>query len=296
MYRSVRFYSFHGAWPESEQQLAENLTNAAFTPCGPLTERSSGWETPAGDPAGLLARRVGGADMLRLRTQLRVLPAAAIDEALVARLDEYRERMRQEPSRRAKRQLKEQTRDELMPKALLKSERIGGFCIYGTPLIGIDAATESRAERFVNHLRGPLAGVAIKPLAFKRSVSLLLTQILNGSPPPGFAIGRECRLHDPADQKASVRFVDMDLGSAAVGRCLKDGMEITHLGLEFSNVMSCVLDANGTIGKLRFGGIDAPDRAADEDPLARFDSEAVLMTGTLRQFVEALERVLGAGD
>jgi recombination associated protein RdgC len=234
--------------------------------------------------------------MLRLRTQLRVLPAAAIDEALVARLDEYRERMRQEPGRRAKRQLKEQTRDELMPKALLKSERLGGFCIYGMGLIGIDAATESRAERFVNHLRGPLAGIVIKPLAFKRSVNLLQMQILHGNPPPGFALGRECRLHDPADQKASVRFVDMDLGSAAVGRCIKDGMEITHLGIEFSNLMSCVLDANGAIGKLRFGGIDAPDQAADEDPLARFDGEAALMTGTLRQFAEALQRVLGVGD
>src|SRR5690606_40407669 len=62
-------------------------------------------------------------DLLRLRTQTRLLPAAALNEALEVRIAEYRERMQQEPPRRVKRQLKDQTRDELLPKALLKSQR-----------------------------------------------------------------------------------------------------------------------------------------------------------------------------
>src|SRR5688572_5091190 len=102
MFRSVRFYRLNSPWPETEQQLSEQLSSAAFRPCGSYSERSSGWEPPTGDQNSLLSRRVEGADLVRLRSQTRLLPAAAIDEALEERLDEYRERMQQEPGRREK--------------------------------------------------------------------------------------------------------------------------------------------------------------------------------------------------
>ena len=123
MFRSVRFYSVSSPWPDSEQTLSERLAAAVFKPCGSYTERSSGFEPPAGSDLGPLARRVAGADLIRLRNQVRVLPMAAVNEALEVRLAEYRERMQEEPGRRTKRKLKEQTRDELLPKALLKSDR-----------------------------------------------------------------------------------------------------------------------------------------------------------------------------
>ena len=90
MFRNLTLFRLHGAWPESEQELSNKLLNVAFTPCGSLTERSSGWEAPGGETQSLLARRVGGADLLRLRSQTRLLPTAAINEAL-------EERVRAEP-------------------------------------------------------------------------------------------------------------------------------------------------------------------------------------------------------
>src|SRR5690606_27453814 len=116
MFRSVRFYTVLSPWPDSEQALSERLATAAFRPCGPYSERSSGFEPPA-DGVSVLARRVAGADLLKLRSQVRVLPAAAVNEALEARIEEYRGRMGEEPGRRMKRKLKQQTRDELLPKA-----------------------------------------------------------------------------------------------------------------------------------------------------------------------------------
>ena len=81
MFRSVRFYSVSSPWPDSEQALSEKLTAAAFKPCGSYTERSSGFEPPTGVDDAPLARRVAGADLLRLRNQTRVLPTAAVNEA-----------------------------------------------------------------------------------------------------------------------------------------------------------------------------------------------------------------------
>ena len=56
--------------------------------------------------------------------------------------------------------------------------------------------------------------------------------------------------------------------------------------------MSCVLDENGVISKLRFIGMD-DDIDNHNDPLARLDAEFVLVTGTLRKLVGDLEKALG---
>ena len=153
MFRSVRFYSVSSPWPGTEQALSEKLAAAAFKPCGTYTERSSGFEPPTGADDAPLARRVAGADLLRLRNQVRVLPTAAVNEALDVRLAEYRKRMQEEPGRRTKRKLKEQTRDELLPKALLKSDRTTALFLLSENVLAIGTASEKRAERFLELLR-----------------------------------------------------------------------------------------------------------------------------------------------
>ena len=112
MFRNVRLYSFDNPLPESEEDFSKALQSAAFKPCGPLTERSSGWEPPAPEAGNALARRVNGADLVRLRSQSRVLPAAAVNEELEVRVDDYRNRIGEEPSGREKRRPKAEARDE----------------------------------------------------------------------------------------------------------------------------------------------------------------------------------------
>jgi recombination associated protein RdgC len=297
MFRNVRLYRLRSEWPDSEAALSGALASAALKTCGPNTEPSAGWEPPAGEAGAPLCRRGGGADLLRLSRQSRLLPAAAVNEALEQRVEEYRNRMQQEPGRREKRRLKEQTRDELLPKALLKSDRTSGFCLVAEGIIGIDTASETRAERFLDVLRSALDGLDVAPLAFGKPVGRLLNEIFLGNPPRPFTLGRECRMQDPSDVKATVRCVAMDLTDPAVRTHVKEGMSLTHLGIEVGQALGCVLDQNGVISKLKLAGADdTADEAADEDPLARLDAEFVLLTGTLRGLIEALERRLGAAE
>ena len=58
----------------SEYGKSKDLEKARFEPCGPFTERSSGWVRLDMDTSDSLARRVNGADLFRLRSQSRVLP------------------------------------------------------------------------------------------------------------------------------------------------------------------------------------------------------------------------------
>jgi recombination associated protein RdgC len=299
MFRSVRFYSVQSPWPESEQVLSEKLAAVAFKPCGSYTERSSGFEAPTGAEGGPLARRVAGADLIRVRNQMRVLPTAAVNEALEVRLAEYRERMQEEPGRRTKRKLKEQTRDELLPKALLKSDRTTALYLLNENVLAIGTASESRAERFLELLRAALGKLDAEPLAFARPIESVLARVFAGDPPPKFALGREARMRDRADAKGFVRWSEIDLTHANVRRCVNDGMELTHLGIEFDGALRAVLDGKGTLGKLKLVGLDeVADEAAEgaeiaEDPLARLDAELALFGGTLRQLVAGLRGALG---
>jgi recombination associated protein RdgC len=295
MLRSVRFYSVQSPWPTSEQELSEKLATAVFKPCGTYTERSSGFEPPTGTNDAPLARRLGGADLLRVRTQVRVLPTAAVNEALEIRLAEYRQRMQEEPGRRTKRKLKDQTRDELLPKALLKSDRMTALYLLQENVLAIGTSSETRAERFLEQLRAALGKLDTKPLAFERPLDEFLTRVFAGDPPPKFALGRECRMRDRKEIKSSVRWQDVDLTQANVRRCVKDGMELTHLGIEFGGAMSGVFDANGVIGKFKLLDLEEPPEDTAEEPLARFDAELALLGGTLRQLVAGLRRALDRG-
>jgi recombination associated protein RdgC len=299
MFRSVRFYSVSSPWPDSEQTLSEKLAAAAFKPCGSYTERSSGFEPPTGADDAPLARRVSGVDLLRLRNQVRVLPAAAVNEALDVRLAEYRARMQEEPGRRTKRKLKEQTRDELLPKALLKSDRTTGLFLTNEKILAVGTASEKRAERFLELTRMALGKLDAEPLTFARPIENVLGRVFAGDPPPKFALGREARMRERADAKGSVRWSEIDLTHANVRRCIKDGMELTHLGIEFDGALRGVLDAKGALGKLKLSGLDeAADEAAEgteraENPVARLDAELALFGGTLRQLVVGLKQALG---
>jgi DNA recombination-dependent growth factor C len=74
-------------------------------------------------------------------------------------------------------------------------------------------------------------------------------------------------------------------------------MIVTQLAVEIGQAFRCVLDDKGVIAKLGFPGADeTEDEAQDEDPLARLDTEFVLLTGTVRELVETLERLLGRAE
>ena len=292
MFRNVRFYKLDSEWPESEKALSKILEKAGFEPCGPLTERSSGWVPVDKNAGNSLARRVNGADLLKLRSQSRVLPPAVINEELENRIEEFRNRMREEPSPREKRRLKAETRDELMPKALLKSDRIWGYVDLKEKIIGIDAAQDSAAERFLRRLQTPFDGLKIRPLQFKEPVDKLLTAIFLGGAPGNFSVGRECRMRDAADAGSIVRWTDFDLSDRTIRDHVTNGMHLMQLAIIYDEILACVIDEKGVVTKLRLLGMD-DDGDNHNDPVARQDAEFALITGILRRLLGDLKKLLG---
>ncbi len=292
MLRNARFYQFKGDWPDTEESLSLKLSAGGFVPCAPLVERSSGWVAVQPDGEGLFSRRLNGADLLKLRSQSRVLPASAINEALEERVEEFRSRMEEEPRSREKRRMKAEIKDELMSKALVKSERIWGYVDIKNKFLVIDAGQEAKAERFLRHIRLIFDGLDIQPLKYKQPVGELLTKLFLGDLPPQFNIGQECRMQDAANTKATVRWNNFDLTDTSIRSHVADGMHLTHLAVEYDQALSFVMDENGVLTKLKLIGMDDDDNK-DEDPLALQDAEFALLSGLLRNLSKDLNKLLG---
>jgi recombination associated protein RdgC len=175
---------------------------------------------------------------------------------------------------------------------MLKSDKIWGYVDLKEKLIGIDAGQESSADRFLRSLRAPFGDLNIRPLQFREPVNSLLTNIFLGSAPRQFVLGRECRMQDTADAGSKVRWMDFDLDDKSIRNHVANGMRLTHLAIEYDNILSCVLDENGIISKLRFLGMD-DDKDIDNDPLARLDAGFALATGTLRHLLKDIGKILG---
>jgi len=293
MFRNLRFYRVTSPWPESEEALSDILSKNTFSPCGSFSERSAGWEAPGNRDDDPLCRRVNGADLMQLRTQSRLLPAAAIKEVLEERVVEFRARMEQEPSRAELRNLKEETRDKLLPKALVKSERTNACFIHSESLLVIDAGTVTKAEWLIDQLRACFDQFFCTPLAFNNAPGDLLTGIFMGDSPLGFSLGRECRMQDVMDSKSMVSWRDFELTDHTIRQHVVDGMRLTHLGVGFDEVMNCVISDEGIVSKVKFIEGEAVDNWGKEDPLAKLDADFVLLTAAVRRLIEDLKKLLG---
>jgi recombination associated protein RdgC len=159
-------------------------------------------------------------------------------------------------------------------------------------ILCIDAAQDAAAERFVRRLQASVDGLNIRPLQFAQPVDELLSGIFFGGVGKQFSVGRECRMQDLADVGSIVRWTEFDLTETTIRNHVANGMRLTHLAIEYDNVMSCVLSEAGVISKLRFLGMD-DGNDEQHDPLARMDAEFVLLSGTLRNLLRDLKKALG---
>ena len=293
MFRSFRFFRIHSDWPQDEPALHAALADAEFKPCAPYSEKSIGFEPPLEGVPDLLCRRLSGADLLQLRWQSRVLPTAAVKEALAERIADFERRTTRSPSRQEKRELKEEVYGELLPRALLKSDRIRAFYLVDEKILAIANSTEKVAEEFVEKLRDALGSLLATPLEYKQSTQSLMKELFLSGDVGSFVLGRECRMKDPSETTSSVSWFDMDIHDKSVRSHVKDGLTLDRLGLTWNSQVKFVMADDLVLRKVKFEGLDELDELEDDDPLMRHDAEFVLTSGLVLGVLNALKKQLG---
>ncbi len=117
MFKNARLYRTDLQIPFDVVDLTARLATRRFRQCGPIEAATLGWVPPLGDDTEDLAHALGDCLLMCARKQERLLPPAAVAEAIDERVSEIESRDGRDVGRAERRLLREQIIDDLLPRA-----------------------------------------------------------------------------------------------------------------------------------------------------------------------------------
>jgi recombination associated protein RdgC len=292
-FRNLIIYSVPRGWDLAPEALAALLAPQAFAPGTSLEESSIGWVPPReGDDS--LVFTINQQMLLTLRQEKKLLPAKVVTQVLKQRAEQIEAEDGFKPGRKRLKELKEQIRDELLPRAFsLASDMrvwidpVGGWLV-------IDSTSAARAGEVFSLLVKAIDRLPARPLKVAGSVAGEMTAWLStGEAPAGFTVDQDAELR-ARDGKATVRFANQSMDLEDVARHTRAGKQCTRLALTWADRISFVLTDKLEIKRVR--ALDVLKEAAasaEGDADERFASDAMLMTGELSKLLAEVVDCLG---
>ncbi len=294
-FKNLQVFRFPAPWNITIAQLEEQLNRTPFRSCTSYELQTQGWASPREN--GALVHAVNGQWLIALGTEKKLLPASVIKELVKVRALDMEQRQGFKPGRKQLRELKDQTTDELLPRAF--NVRRNTF-VWIDPVNGrlvIDAGSPGKADDVVSMISKSITDLALERLNVAMAPGTAMTAWLAADQTPhGFSIDQETELQSPADEKATVRFVRHALEPKEIQHHIKGGKQCTRLALTWANRVSFVLTENFTVKKINLVDIVKEGIAADttaQDETEKLDADFVMMTGELKQLLEDLVDALG---
>lgn len=305
MFRNLTFFRFPASMasgiramldPSPDDNEVAFLAEGALKPVGPLELSSRGW-VPVRDGGGLLSYAgMDEAIFLALGGEDKILPASAVNRELAKRLKALEAEDRT-CGGRARKWLKEDVVQDLLPRALVKPYRLDGYLDLRRGLVVVDTASRKAAEEWVSHLRHTLGSFPALPVNAEVAPRAVLTHWLLAvgelnDAPDDFAYGDECELRDASDNGAVVRMRGQELASSEVREHLDSGKVCTRLGLVDGDRLGFTLGEDLVVRKLRFldGAMDQLEAQDSDDLQAELDARATLLVGEVGRLFDTLER------
>ena len=280
-----------------DAQLAE----CALKPVGGLDLSSRGFVSPfpsqhAGRGEGeALSHRIGDALWLTVGGEDRILPAAVVNDLLQKKLAEIEEKEGRRLGGRARKRMKDELVQELLPRAFVRPVRTDAMLDLEHGLCIVDTSSRKTAEAVVGEIRRALGSFPALPLNAEIAPRAVLTGWIAGDPlPDGVGLGEECELKDAADGGAVVKCQHQELQGDEIAKHLEAGKQATRLALALDDHLSFVLGEDLVLRKLKFldGAVDQLESSERDDVRAELDARFALMAGELKRLFEVLEPAL----
>src|SRR5918993_603566 len=194
-FRNLTFFRFAPSLKKSFDGIETALAEFALKPVGPLEQMSRGFVSPFGRDQGAMSHGVGAALWLTLGGEDRLLPSSVVNDEIGKRLAQMEAKEGRKLGGRARKRLKEDVVHELLPRAFVRTSRLGASLDLGLGFVAVDTSSRKAAEGFVTELRHALGSFPALPLNAEASPRALLTGWIAGEPlPPGFVLGDECEM------------------------------------------------------------------------------------------------------
>ena len=294
-FRNLTLFRFAEPFTPTAEMLAGKLAQAVFQPCATHLMNSHGWAPPLGRRATDLVHATGGYLLICLKSEEKLLPAGVINEIVADRVAALGERENRRVRRQEREQLRTEVLQELLPRALSRSQLNYAYIETRQGWLIIDSVNRKAVERLTHSLRATLGSLPITPPRVANVPAMAMTAWLaDGALDADFALADECELQDRDEAGGIVRCKGQDLNSAEILAHLQAGKQVTRVALIWRQRLAFVLAEDLSIRRLRF--LDVVREQLDETETAEqlFDAEFALMTGELAEFLPRLWALFGA--
>ncbi len=298
-FKNLCLYRLLEPFKLSAEELEDVLAQHSFQPCGKMDVASQGWVSPLGRDGQMLVYAANGFFMLCLQEESKLLPPAVIRDALAERIAEIEEREHRKIRKREKDNLREEIFHELLPRAFSRSKLTFGYIDTRGGWLVIDSSSWKQAETFTEILRESIGSLPIAPPSTADAPQSVMTDWLAQDRLPGdIELGEEAVFEDPQTEGCEVRCKRQDLHAEEIKAHIKSGKRVRRLAVTWAERLSCVLDSDLSIKRLKFLDI-VQEQAGDREPESaeeRFDTDFTLMTLELSQFLPRLLQLYGGEE
>ena len=296
MFKNVIAYRFNKPFAVDTAALESAMEEFKFTPCGSQDISKFGFTNALGKHVHTLVHSAEGYHMVAVTKESKILPAAAVKEAVNAKVELIEQEEGRKLAKKEKDAIKDEVIQEMLPQAFTKKTVTRALIMPELQLILVDSSSYSKAEELLALLRKALGSLPVIPLSYKTPVESTLTEWLkSGSAPLPFEMQNEAELS--CEETGIARFKDQDLREDEVLAHIATGKQVHKLALDYSGSVSFVACSDGSLKRIKFSPefMAANDEVGD-DVAARLDADFILCAKELHSLAGALEFSLGGHE
>lgn len=291
LFKNFIAFTLKKDWRVTAAGLSDNLSKLTFIPCGATDESRIGFIPPRMADGESLVHPVGGHYLIALQEQKKILPAGVVKEALAEKVKQIAERQGYTPGRKQIKELKEEVRLELLPKAFVKNSVTRAWLNVKDGWLVIEGSG-GKVDTVIEALSKTLEDAPITMWATATSPEQAMANwLLSGDAPDNFSIDRDCELKAVAEERASVRYANHNLDIEQVREHLSEGKRPTRLSLTHNDAISFVLTSKQEVKSLKLLDIGA-DSEEEKDADELHDAEVILMIEGYSKLLSALTKAL----
>ncbi|KAB7622977.1 recombination-associated protein RdgC [Alkalilimnicola sp. S0819] len=298
-FKNLCAYRLQEAFTLEAEALEEKLATKGFEPCGRIDLNSQGWVSPLGAEGEMLVHVTNGYLMLCLKEESKILPASVVREGVQERVAEREEKEQRKVRKKERDQLRDEVTLELLPRAFTRSKHIYGYIDPKDGWLVIDAASWKQAEAFSEFLRETLGSLPIAPPVTVDAPQAIMTDwVAKDQPPADVELGEEAVFEDPRTEGCEIRCKRQDLQADEIKGHITSGKHIRRLGVSWDQRLSCVLDADYSVKRLKFSDL-VQEELGDRDPESaaeRFDLDFAILSLELSRFLPRLMAMFGGEE
>jgi recombination associated protein RdgC len=294
MFSNLIIYSIQPSDSLDLNLIDAAMADASFAPCAPSQEQSTGWVPARGVPHGPYIESIAGHWLAKFQCETKSVPSKVLERKVDEVAREFEQKLGRKPTRKERRELKEDTLTALLPNAFAKQSANFVWLDASRMLLCIDSANQTRADMISTALVEAVPGLSLQLLNTPSPVDVRMSEwLLTGEPPPNFDIGRECELVSRDEAKAVVRYARHPLDIDEVGEHIRGGKSPTKVAMSWTDRVSFTLTDGMALKKIQF--LEAALQNEPKDAEA-FDCNAAIATGELTALIQDLLRALQASD